>query len=274
MPKIDKTQYSKEEWKIIREKRRQEKENKVQEKHSAPLEVDPNGKYYVLCLKHGTKYGSEYVNRLYNMVKRNTTIDFEMVCLTEDSKDINEEITIRPLPPALAGWWCKPYMFSNDLQLNGTVLYLDLDVVIANNIDKLFTYAQGDWCIIRDFTRTMRPGWQKYNSSVIRFEGGTKDHIWTTFAKNKNFYMRKHHGDQDYIYEIDKSAVLFPDSWILSWKWEVRKNREFAPGGTRGSRKLKVIENVIPPADCSICVFHGDPNPDNCDDPWVKQNWT
>ena len=141
MPKIDKTQYSKEEWKIIREKRRQEKENKVQEKHSAPLEVDPNGKYYVLCLKHGTKYGSEYVNRLYNMVKRNTTIDFEMVCLTEDSKDINEEITIRPLPPALAGWWCKPYMFSNDLQLNGTVLYLDLDVVIANNIDKLFTYA-------------------------------------------------------------------------------------------------------------------------------------
>jgi hypothetical protein len=120
----------------------------------------------------------------------------------------------------------------------------------------------------------MRPGWQKYNSSVIRFEGGTKDHIWTTFAKNKNFYMRKHHGDQDYIYEIDKSAVLFPDSWILSWKWEVRKNREFAPGGTRGSRKLKVIENVTPPVDCSICVFHGDPNPDNCDDPWVKQNWT
>ena len=29
----------------------------------------------VICMKWGTKYGSEYVNRLYNMVKRHTTVD-------------------------------------------------------------------------------------------------------------------------------------------------------------------------------------------------------
>lgn len=37
----------------------------------------------VLCMKWGTKYGADYVNRLYNMVKRHTTVDFKMVCLTD-----------------------------------------------------------------------------------------------------------------------------------------------------------------------------------------------
>ena len=31
---------------------------------------------YIICMKWGTKYGAEYVNRLYNMVKRNLTLPF------------------------------------------------------------------------------------------------------------------------------------------------------------------------------------------------------
>ncbi|MEE1122464.1 MAG: glycosyltransferase, partial [Acinetobacter pseudolwoffii] len=42
----------------------------------------------VICMKWGTKYGSEYVNRLYNMVKRHTTVDFQMVCLTDRTEGI------------------------------------------------------------------------------------------------------------------------------------------------------------------------------------------
>ena len=37
----------------------------------------------ILCMKWGTKYGAEYVNRLYNMVKRHLTLPFKMVCLTD-----------------------------------------------------------------------------------------------------------------------------------------------------------------------------------------------
>ena len=39
----------------------------------AETQTDKN---IVLCMKWGTKYGAEYVNRLYNMVKRHTTVDF------------------------------------------------------------------------------------------------------------------------------------------------------------------------------------------------------
>jgi hypothetical protein len=280
LAKIDKSQYSKEEWRKIKEQRRQVKEADNQQTIPASV-IAPSlvntptveNKYYVLCLKHGTKYSSDYVNRLYNMVKRHCTLDFEFVCLTDDAKGIKEGIKILPLPGGLSGWWYKPYMFSKDLPLNGTVLYIDLDVVIAGSIDKLFTYQPRHWFTIRDFTRAMRPKWQKYNSSVVRFNTGQLHHVWEKFDQDKLNIQRRLHGDQDWLYEVDKSAMLYPDSWILSWKWEVRKSKEFAPGGLKGNRKLKTIEHVTPRVECCITVFHGDPQPHNCEDPWVVDNW-
>ena len=278
MAKIDKSQYTKAEWKIIKEKRRQEKAQRKLEQTLPETQVvskDTKEKNYILCLKHGTKYSSDYVNKLYNGVKRNCTLDFEMVCLTDDHRGIHEDIKIIQLPAGLQGWWCKPYMYSKDLPLHGTVLYLDLDVVIADNIDKLFSYQPNHWCTIRDFTRAMRPKWPKYNSSVIRFKTGQLDHVWQEYIKDPKIIQRKYFGDQDYLFEATRNnqAMLYPDSWIQSWKWEVRKDKTFAPGGTKGNRKLKTIENVTPRVECCVCVFHGDPNPHNCEDPWVVDNW-
>ena len=49
------------------------------------LDVTPlSSKNYVVCLKWGNKYSAEYVNKLYSMVKRNLTIDYEFVCFTEN----------------------------------------------------------------------------------------------------------------------------------------------------------------------------------------------
>jgi len=230
---------------------------------------------YIVCLKHGQKYSCEYVNRLYRMVQRNCTLPYKFVCLTEDPDGLYDEIETYDLPKNLSGWWCKPYVFSPDLPFNGTVLYLDLDVVIASNIDKLFGYSPYQWCVIRDFTRAMRPKWHKYNSSVVRFESGQLAHIWQEFEKNHKDIQRRYHGDQDWLFAASrqKQAMFWPDSWILSWKWEVRKSRQFAPGGTRGKRRFREVENVKPRPECCIAVFHGDPNPDNCEDPWVIQNW-
>ena len=278
MAKIDKSQYTKEEWRRIKEQRKQEKlsnQPRVAVQETTPISQCAEKKYHVVCLKHGTKYSADYVNKLYNMVKRNCTLDFDFWCLTDDTTGLDPQVLSIPLPGGLSGWWYKPYIFSNELPLKGTVLYIDLDVVISGSIDKLFTYSPGHWCTVRDFTRAMRPKWHKYNSSVVRFETGQLTQVWTEFEKDKLNIQRKYHGDQDWLFEAtqNKKATLYPDSWILSWKWEVRKSKEFAPGGMRGNRKFKHIENVKPRIECCICVFHGDPNPHNCEDPWVMENW-
>ena len=33
------------------------------------------------------------------------------------------------------------------------------------------------------------------------------------------------------------------------------------------------VYDVVPPKENSIMVFHGDPNPEICKDPWVVENW-
>jgi hypothetical protein len=149
MAKVDKSQYTKEEWLAIKAERREAKSAK----HVSQLPQD----YYILCLKHGTKYSSEYVNKLYNMIKRNCTLDYKFACLTDDPMDLNPDIQVLDLPKGLPGWWNKPYMFSKDLPIKGTILYLDLDVVISSNVDKLLTWQPNHWCIVKDYTRAMRP---------------------------------------------------------------------------------------------------------------------
>ena len=62
---------------------------------SAPALPDENR--YIICMKWGTKYGAEYVNRLYNMVNRYLTLPFQMVCLTDDSTGIDANVKCYPI---------------------------------------------------------------------------------------------------------------------------------------------------------------------------------
>lgn len=87
----------------------------------------------VICMKWGTKYGSEYVNRLYNMVKRHTTVDFQMVCLTDRTEGIDPNVQCFPIPPlalpegAPERGWNKLSTFEPDLYgLKGNALFSTL----------------------------------------------------------------------------------------------------------------------------------------------------
>ncbi|HEY6132511.1 MAG TPA: glycosyltransferase, partial [Rubrivivax sp.] len=96
----------------------------------------------ILCMKWGTKYGPEYVNRLYAMVRRHLRGDFRFVCLTDRNDGIRNEVQCFPIPDlALPDGlpergWKKLTTFEADLYgLKGTALFLDLDVVIVDAID-------------------------------------------------------------------------------------------------------------------------------------------
>ena len=228
---------------------------------------------YVVCLKHGTKYSSEYVNKLYNMVSRNLTIPFKFVCLTENSSGLDKNIEHIPLylDPRLTGWWYKPYFFNPYLGIDGTLLYLDLDVVVFENIDKLFTYKPDKFCIIRDFNRHQRQSWDRMNSSVFRLTPGDHAYVYEEFIKNPHG-ARRFHGDQDWIYSKVKTDFNFwPDGWIQSYKWEMRGKPDMVK--INGKRNFKDIGEPTVLPETSIAVFHGDPNPEACKDPWVINNW-
>jgi hypothetical protein len=99
--------------------------------------------YNVICVKWGDKFSPEHVNRLYRMAKKNISLPFNFYCWTEDATGLYDEINIVPLDETLdlKAWWWKLTLFKEN-ELNGVNLFLDLDVVIQNNIDHLFDIAE------------------------------------------------------------------------------------------------------------------------------------
>ena len=113
---------------------------------------------HIICMKWGKKYGPEYVNRLYAMVRRHLSGDFRFVCLTDDASGIRSEVECKPIPPLVAPGipergWTKLVTFSADLYgLRGTALFLDVDVVVTGSLDDFFTQP-GEFLIIHDYKR-------------------------------------------------------------------------------------------------------------------------
>jgi hypothetical protein len=160
---------------------------------------------YIVCLKWGNKYGPEYVNTLEQMVRRYCTLPFEFVCFTENPTGLNHTVKVMPLPTSYGvnGWWHKPLLFNPSLPLQdpqGTILYIDLDVIIFRSIDNLFTYKPGEFCVIRDFNRCNNPAWNKFNSSVVRWNIGQHPQIYRDFIKDPSSPVRRFHGDQDWLF--------------------------------------------------------------------------
>lgn len=227
----------------------------------------------VICLKHGTKYGPEYVNKLYNMVQRHLHVPYRFVCFTDDVTDVNPNIETRLLPPStISGWWWKPYVFKQDhFPYGDTNLFLDLDTVIVKNFTQLIEYLPGKFLGLRDVGRVFRPDYQKLGSAVMRWQAGQLSDIWTDMEKNPGI-MRKFHGDQDWIWHLHKNNItFFPDAWIRSYKWEIRSRDEIQGLGQRA--RFMSVRNPVVPTDCCILAFHGHPRVDQVQDPVILDNW-
>lgn len=226
----------------------------------------------VLCVRFGSGYGPEYVERLRNMVSRHITVPYEFACLTDDLTPIQG---VRLIYQKNAGyfkqWWHKVHMFDHSLPIQGRILYFDLDVIINSNIDKLVK-NQVDFLGIRDFNRKFHPGWRILNSSVMTWMHGSQTKIYTEFKNNPNNAMRLH-GDQDWIWKCAKDKIkFFPDPWIQSYKWEIRRKEELSViNGQRTFREVKNNVDIHP--ECCVAVFHGDPKPSDLKDKFVIDNW-
>jgi len=231
-------------------------------------------KNHVVCVKWGNKYVSTYVNILKNMVARHTTVPYQFHCLTDDPAGIDPDVNIVRLPkePGIHSWWSKLWMFSPDMPLRGNILFFDLDVVIFDNIDSLFTHNSGKFNIIRDFNRCRVPDWKQSNSSVMRWESGQMHYLWNDFRNNTNRIMRENHGDQDWIMKSAKNDInWWPDEWIRSYKWEMvgfKDTKLLTKDGKSYFRTPAKIKKGN-----KVAVFHGKPNPMECADQFVVDNW-
>ena len=228
---------------------------------------------HIVCVKWGNKYLPQYVNVLKSMCQRHFTVPFQFHCFTENPEGLDTDINVLKFPnnPIIKTWWSKLYMFHPGVNLQGTILYFDLDVILFKNCDAMFTHAPDKFMIIRDFNRCRVADWKLSNSSVMRWKGGTMNYLWNDFEPKAAQVMGQNHGDQDWITKrAEKDITHWPDEWIRSYKWEMmgRKDTKIR----RGAKHIFQHPPTIKPENC-VAVFHGEPKPFNCGDQFVIDNW-
>lgn len=232
---------------------------------------------HVVCVKHGVKFSSLYVNRLYNMIRRHLSVPHDFWCFTENSNDIDPRIKIHTLPvhfPSyIQGWWWKPYLFADEhFEHSDTVLFFDLDMVIVNSIDHFVTYKPGAFVGLRDVSRVFNPARQKLGSAVMRWQAKTQDYLWTTLMHDSQI-TQLYRGDQEYLWDRAKQKIqFFPDIWIQSYKWEIRDRKDIV--GKREHAHFKDIKQPEINDKTSVLAFHGYPSLETVKDPVITDNWT
>lgn len=204
----------------------------------------------IVCVKWGTLYNADYVNKLYDMVRRNIKDGFpgKFICFTEDPAGLHKDIETRQLPRNLVGWWNKLYLFKQGLFPDGDrVLYLDLDTVIVSSLDEIITY-NGAFAILRDFYRP-----NGYGSAIMAWEANTLSQIWEHYVLAH--YPAIEGGDQAWIEEIYSNADIWQDLYVNSFV----------------SYKEHCKEGI--PKNAKVICFHGNPRPHEVLTGWIPQIW-
>lgn len=217
---------------------------------AAPLQT-------VICLKWGTLYGADYVNRLYRGVMRNVRRPTRFVAFTDNAGGLDPAIVVEPIPfIALAenlkpGPWRKLALWSRQLgDLEGTVLFLDLDLVITGPLDGFFDYEPGKLVLIRNWTQAADG---IGNSSVMRFAVGSAAHLVDRFEREGAPLTYAMDNEQIYVTrESGLPLAFWPKTWCRSFK------HDLLPGWP-----ARLIRSARLDADTHVAVFTGEPRPHN-----------
>lgn len=218
----------------------------------------------IICVKWGTRYGPEYVNRLFGGVTRFLSRPFRFVCVTDDPTGLHPKVESVPFPedPGIKRGWpdvlVKLMLLEDGFAgLSGPSLFLDLDVLITESIDCFFEYKPGKNCIIHNWVGGMRALMKQRpavgNSSIFRFEAGSSGYVYDTFM------AERHRAEERSIFNTEQAFLTYamrevewwPEAWVCSFKRHCRPSFPF-----------NLFREPRLPEGCRILVFHGRPDPD------------
>lgn len=220
-----------------------------------------------ICIKYGTRYGPEYPNRLYAGLRRQSTSDIRLFCMTDDRTGLRPEIEVLPLleesfyPAMFAemarrGWkspFRKVSLYNPALipDLDGPLILLDIDLVVVGSMDDIRDYAPGKVAMRYDWSRG--PGSNELgHGSVEKFEPKKHAYIYENMARDPLAALAGSFGrEQIYTSRTADAAGDFqplPDDWIASFKRDCRPRRP-----------LNLFLPPRLPPNAKVVCFHGEP---------------
>jgi tetratricopeptide (TPR) repeat protein len=237
-------------------------------------------RWSVVCVKWGTKYGAEYVNKLARGVRANIVdpqirdaLDF--YCFTDDAtgietledaagegmdgEGVEAAVIVRPLKAGWRDWWNKALLFSPDVGLRGRVMYIDLDTVITGPLDLALAGYKGTFATMSTDGMLNEQRSDGYNSSVMLWDAdeGSCNLIYEVLAEHYQ-HIRK------FIYKFDHwLELLVQGADIL---------QEAFPGQFVEFKQYEE-SSVAQQQQARLVTFPLHPKPHESDSQWVKEWW-
>lgn len=210
------------------------------------------------CVRTGTKYGPEYVERLAAGVARHYQGPHRFVSLTDQPDKIAGVCNFDIAPTGLKGWWGKMALFDFADRIGERIVYLDLDTVIVGDLSPLAA-LNVDFGICGSFTRAAgNLSWPcRYGSCVMTISPGAGRRIWADFRSDPGRFITEAgtYGDQHAIERLEPFGTILQE--VLP------------PGFFLGYRDLGDSK----PAGCSLVIFAGKSKPHACDEKWIRDAW-
>ena len=177
-------------------------------------------------------YTPDYVSKLYRSLKRNTSIPFEFICLS-DNPNVEADIILPYNKHSdIKLHWHKLKFFSSlfGYQKPGDeIIIMDIDQVITNNVDDLIGHpvaynelvTYGVWW----------PSLMSINGGFYKFNSGNFNYIWDDFAETPEYwqmyYFRnkevhfKYYGEQNYVnmklHSKNMKITRTPEKWMCKY---------------------------------------------------------
>lgn len=219
----------------------------------------------VMCVKWGTKYSAEYVNKLYSMVKRNLPTDFTFYCLTEDPSGIREEVKYLPIESDLEKWWLK-FDLLKIFNGPGTNILFDLDIVIINPLAKLAAFKPDRLTVLKTQWKEGMPNPcanDRYptmlNSSIMIWEGSQGYEIARRFETSKIESLMRYKGVDRFLANEAIEVDTLPTDIAYSYQLGAKYIEDGTPGKLR--------------TEYEVCLFNEGADIEQSAD-WVNNYWT
>ena len=176
-------------------------------------------------------YTPDYVSKLYRSLKRNTSIPFEFICLSDT--DVEADVILPYNKHSdIKLHWHKLKFFSSQFanqKPGDEIIIMDIDQIITGNVDDLIGHPVSDNELV-----TYGIWWNSIigiNGGFYKFKSGSLDYVWNDFALNPEYwqmyYFRnkdvhfKYYGEQNYVnmklHEKNMKVTTTPPEWLCKY---------------------------------------------------------
>lgn len=228
-----------------------------------------------ITLKWGTKYGPEYVNRLYNSIKKHYNKPFTFTCITDDTRGV----ICDTLPLSnLSLHSAKGIFTSKKFDLfkiynKGNCCLLDLDILIINDLTSYFDsygFSEPRFILNRwqDHSRIYNSFFTNdcfINSSFVTWKDNQLEWLFDSFIDNLDIIEYRYKTVDKFIFYSSFDKISFhPPKFVYAYSFGAEYDNDLTPFEYR--------------PDYSVVLFHtSHKKPEGVElhdaDGWARNIW-